>query len=182
MAYVPTGAPRQYALNLKASEHYSHALSSDEYTLDLMAFEKYVLECEALWNTDEFGYTIEFSTNGDNFERKMQILSESSHRLKKGTWLTHRCSTCSEHSEGKEGIHVEIEHSLNWQEQRDEYNVQYTQMDLLRKRYPKNSVVIDRGILEDMLLSMDEVSDLFKVASLAVDEAEKRESVIEYYE
>ena len=157
------------------------ALKADEYTPTLREFEKVVMENEGLWNTCNFGYTMEFSTSREDFEKKSQILEYSSNRLKKGRWRIMRCSTCAGYSNGEKDIHVVIDHSMDWQEQHDHNVNEYQRMNLLRKKFPFGTINVRADTLDAVLETLEFGSDLYRELSLHLDEGREAAKLIEYY-
>lgn len=170
---------RDYVNKLKREEWYEHPLKPHEYTPELKAFEDRVLEYEGLWNTCNFGYTLEFSTGKGDFEKKSQILSCSSDRLKCARWRTMRCSTCEGYDKDTP-IHVDIEHAMDWHEQRERYNVHYETLRLLRTKFPEGTAPFSVETLNAVLETLPERSNLAIELSLAIDEAVETQSTIDH--
>lgn len=167
-----------YVAKVKGEDWYEDPLEPEEYTPELKEFEDEVLEHEGLWNTCNFGYTLEFATSKDDFEKKWAILQSSSNRLKCAVWCTFRCSTCEGHNEDTP-IHVEIEHAMDWHEQNERWNVHYRTLRLLQKKFPENTAPFSIDTLEAVLNTLPERSDLALELSLAIDEARADLSTIQ---
>lgn len=168
-----------YVSKVKSEEWYERPLNDDEYTPELEAFEKRVMEYEGLWNTCNFGYTLEFSTGKEDFEKKSEILAQSSHRLKCAVWRTMRCSTCEGYDEATP-IHVDIEHAMDWHEQREHYDFHYKTLRLLRKKFPQGTAPFSVETLKAVLETLPERSDLALELSLAIDESTVTQSTIDH--
>lgn len=170
-----------YVRELLRRPSYEPALLENEYSQELLDFEKEVLEDEGLWNTCNYGYTLEFSTSKQFFEEKMQILSRSSHRLDRGVWNTMRCSTCEEHNPDTP-IHVEIRPCLNDEERRDSVLREFKVMQILRKKYAKGTGVFNLDTIGALLETLDPKLDMAIELSLALDEAVEIQSHIVRYD
>ena len=171
---------QRYVDGVKRADHYERPLDEIEYNDELESFESMVLLHEGLWNTCNFGYTLEFSTSTRFFEEKSQILNHSSHRIKKGSWSTSRCSTCKGYDEDQP-IHVEICHSMDWQEQRDAHGDNFNVMKLLRKKFPQGTIHVNSDTLDVILDTLEVGSDIYRELSLHLDEGRRDASFITYY-
>lgn len=71
-------------------------------------FKRYFkeLHAEHLNNTNGINLTLEFATNEDNMEEKLEFIKE--HKCREGfKWVTRKCRTCFEHN-AHTPIHVEV--------------------------------------------------------------------------
>ncbi len=171
---------QRYVAEVKRRGGYERPLAEDEYSEELEEFEATVLEYEGLWNTCNFGYTLEFSTSTRFFEEKMQILSVSSRRIKKGAWRTYRCPTCKGYDEDTP-IHVDIDHSMDWHEQHEANKQEFQIMNLLRKKFPRGTIHVNSDTLEVILDTLEVGSDLYRELSLHLDEGREAAKLITYY-
>lgn len=150
------------------------ALKEHEYTDELRAFEAGVWEMEDGWNGDKWGYTWEFATTDEDFEKKNQILMASTWRLDRGQWRTMRCSCCGDVTKGEPGIHVDIEHHKDHQEEQKDFKMRLWMLNKLFKMSDNpTKAFVDVNLMEELLATLEVGSDLYRELSLAIDESKE---------